>query len=435
MIGAANGRESLNSKSSDSAREWAEGWKVVMTGLVGFSFFSIMTYSISVFMEPLSREFGWSRTLISSGVLASSIVTAVLSPFCGMLIDRYGARRLALPGVITTALAIAAFSLASGSPRQWLLLWMAFATVSIAVKTTVWTSAVAGLFTARRGLALGVMLCGLSVAQTVLPPLATWLIDTGGWRNAYIVLAAGWGGLTFLLSWFFLFDAHDKNRAARASTDALPAPRQLDGLSIAQAWRDPALWRIAASTLVLMTVSSALLIHQIGILTDAGVSRTDAAWLASLAGVSGVAGKLLSGFLVDRFRASRIAAVTFFINALAFGLILEGIRSPLLIVLAMMANGYSAGTKIQICSYLTAQYGGLRHFGAIFGLMNSLILLASGVGPVLAGMCYDTFGNYEVLLVSGTVGCLACTFLILGLPQKVGWNASPQPARAEPRPA
>lgn len=414
--------------------EWKQNWTLVLACFAGFSFLTLMTGSLSMFMQPLSEEFGWSRTLISAGFSISTLMTAVLSPFVGLVVDRYGSRRMAIPGLVVTALVIAAFSLMSGSATEWILMWLLYAVISISVKTTVWTAAVAGVFKSSQGLALGVTLCGSAAAQAVLPPLVNWLINEFGWRAAYVWLAFGWGGITLLLCVFFLFDAHDRRAAQIAqSGKAEKARPDFNGLTIAEAWRDPALWRIAISTLVIMALTIGLTIHQIPILTEAGVSRTHAALLASLAGVAGVVGKLATGVLLDKYRPNWVGGLTLAATALAFGLLIDGVASPPLIIFAMLVNGYTQGTKLQINGYLTARYAGMRNFGSIYGFMNSLVAFGSGAGPVLAGLAYDSAGNYGLFLIVGTVGSLLCGILLLTLPNYPQWENkdSTKAARAE----
>jgi predicted MFS family arabinose efflux permease len=405
-----------------AAQEWQRGWKLVIACFIGFSFFSIMSNTIGVVMGPLTAEFGWSRTLISSGVMIASVVTALFSPFFGVLIDRFGSRRVAMPGLIATTLAISLFATTSGSAVQWIGLWTLYAVISISVKTTVWTTAAVGAFKRAQGLALGVVLSGTAAAQTVLPPLAIWLAAELGWRMMYLVLGCGWGGATFLLCWFFLYDVH---RAPSASSRSEQARQQAEmpGLSIGQAWRDRALWRIGLSAFIMMVHTIGLLVHQIPILTEAGVSRTDAAWLASLAGLAGIAGKLISGLLLDRFRANWVGGVTLAATAVCFALLLDGVRTPALIVVAMVINGYSAGSKLQIASYLTARYAGLRHFGAIYGMITSVVAFGSGLGPMIAGYVYDVTGSYGMFLVAGAFGCLFCGLLLLTLPRYPAFGA------------
>lgn len=404
-----------------AAEEWRQGWKIVFASFVGFSFFSVMTATLGVFMRPLTEEFGWSRSLISGGVTIAAVVTGLLSPFFGILIDRYGSRRLALPGLIAAALAISCFGLANGSAMQWLALWTVYAVISISVKTTVWTSAVVGAFTKAQGLALGVVLSGTAAAQIIGPPLATWLIDGFGWRLAYVWLGAGWGSLTLIICALFLVEVRDRRRAdGRAA--APPDRSRLPGLTVQEALRSTALWRIGLATFVVMLLTIGLQIHQIPILVEAGVSPTNAAWLASLAGAAGIGGKLMSGVLLDRFQANWVGGLTLGVAALAFLFLIDSIQSPPLIVIAMVVNGYAAGSKLQIASYMTSRYAGLRHFGVIYGAMISLVTFGSGLGPLVAGGIYDATGSYTSFLIAGAIGSVVCGLLIFSLPVYPRWS-------------
>lgn len=408
---------------TSAAQEWRAGWTLVLAGFVGFSFFSLMSASLGMFMEPLGSEFGWSRTLISSGVTIASVTTAILSPFFGVLIDRYGSRRVAMPGIAAAAVSIAAFSLANASPTSWIVLWAIYAVISVSIKVTVWTAAVAGAFTASQGLALGLVLAGTAAAQTIAPPVAHWLISDFGWRAAYLWFGLGWGGVTLVLCWLFLRDGRQGATKDKGTRGDAP------GLTPSQAWRDPALWRIAATTLIMMLVTIGLLIHQVPILTAAGVSRGDAAWLASLSGIAGIVGKLATGAMLDRFRPNWVSGLTMAATTLAF-LLLLGSPTPALIALAMIIGGYAAGTKMQITSYLTARYGGLKNYGTIFGTMHSLIALGAGLGPVTAGYIYDTQGSYGPFLIAGAIGCVVSALLLFTLPGYPTWKEQAEEAAA-----
>lgn len=410
----------MSQTGQTAVEEWKSGWRLVLSCFSGFLFFSLLTPSLSVFMRPLGEEFGWSRTLISAGATVSSVVTAVLSPFFGILLDRYGSRRLALPGIAITAFAIGSIGLANGSPVQWLALWGFYALISITVKTTVWTAAVAGVFDKAQGMALGITLAGATAAHTIVAPLATWLIDAYGWRMAYVLLGLGSGSVTLVLCWLFLFDAHDRARASLPQ-DKTARP-VFPGLTLAEAWRDTALWRIGISIFVIMLLTIGLLIHQIEILTDAGVARQTAAWLASLAGLMGIAGKLVTGALLDRFRGNWIGGITLGAAAIAFALLIDGVRTPALIVFAMLVNGYTAGAKLQIASYLAVRHAGMRNFGKIYGLITSLVALGSGLGPLVAGRIYDVTGSYSYFLAAGAIGCLIAGLLVITLPPYPVWE-------------
>lgn len=405
-----------------SVAEWRANWTLVLAASVGFSFFSILIASSGLFFGPLSAEFGWNRTLLSSGPSTASILTAVLGPFVGALIDRYGSRRVVLPGLALTMLSIASFALTSGSPTQWVVMWVAFGIVAVSIKSTAWTAAVLGVFQQSRGLALGLTLSGTAVAQIVVPPLANWLITDFGWRAAFVWLAIGWGGLTFILCVLFLFDAHDRRHVAESRDE--PTDRALSGLTSAEALRDSALWRIAASNFVVMLLTMGLTIHLFPILTEAGITRERAALLTSLAGVAGITGKLITGWLLDRFRPNWVGGITLGAAALAFLLLNYGIRSPALIVVAMLVNGYAAGTKTQITGLLTARYGGMKNFGKIYGVMAALMALAAGLGPTFAGAIYDSFGGYGPFLLVGAAGCVFGGIMMISLPAYPIWEGT-----------
>lgn len=418
--------------STSAADEWRAGWKLVLASSVGFSFFSIMIGSTGLFMEPLGKEFGWSRTLLSSGPSIATISTAILGPVFGMLVDRYGTRRLAIPGLVLTIASVASFALLDGTALLWFALWGLYGVVSVSIKSTAWTTAVLSIFSKSRGLALAITLGGTALTQVLVPPLGNFLIETFGWRAAFVWLGLGWGGITLVLCLLFFFDTNDDARdRKRLRQPALGEAVDLPGLTIAQALRDSALWRVAISNFVVMLLTIGLMIHMFEILREAGVSRSHAALLTSLGGVAGIAGKLLTGVLLDRFRPNWIGGITLGIAAVTFAVLWKGLYSPALIALAMIVNGYAAGTKTQITGFLTVGYSGMKNFGAIYGVMSSLMALASGLGPLFAGRVYDLYGNYDVFLIAGVVGCTLGGLLIFSLPAYPEFEASPDRAQVK----
>lgn len=422
----------MTQPGTTAAQEWQQGWTLVLASFVGFLFFSAMFSSMSVLMGPISQEFGWSRTLVSAGLSISSITTAVLSPFFGILIDRYGTRRLALPGLVITMFAISAFSQVNGSAAMWLALWGIYAVITLSVKTTIWTAAVAGVFDKSRGLALAITLAGATAAHAIMPITANFLVIEFGWRMTFVWIGMGLGSLTFLLAWLFLYDVHDRRKAAakQAGKSVIGAP-DLPGQTLSEAARDTALWRIGISIFVIMAITIGLLVHQIEILVEVGVSRTNAAWLAGLAGATGILGKIVTGLLLDRFRGNWVGGITMTSAALAFAILLTGAKTLPLLIFAMLVNGYTAGAKLHIVSYLTVRYCGMKNFGKIYGVITSMVSAGSGVGPVLAGVAYDMAGNYDTFLLGGTIGLALSGLMFFTLPRYPVWEepeAAPQPA-------
>lgn len=412
--------------------EWRKNWTLVLASSLGFCFFSIMLSTTGLFMEPVTHELGWGRTLFSSGVSIATFTTAIISPFLGIIIDKHGARRLALPGVLLTIVAMCAFGFTNGTVWMWIALWLFFGLAAACIKSTVWTVAVLGVFTRSRGLALALVMSGTALSQVVTPPLGNWLIADFGWRAAYVWLGVGWGIPTFILAFFFFFDLHDvaARKARQNPNDVAAATVDLPGLTVRQAARDWALWRVGISSFVVMVLTQGLSAHLIPILTDAGVSRTNAALLSSLGGIAAIAGKLITGVLLDRFRPNWIGGVTLGAAALTFLFLMDGLRTPGAIVFALMVNGYAAGTKTQITGFLTASYGGMKSFGVVYGVMAALMAAAAGSGPLVAGMVYDLTGGYGPFLLAGAIGCAFGGLMVISLPAYPKWERKDEAAFA-----
>lgn len=404
-----------------AAQEWRRGWTMVMAAFVGFSFFSIMAASTGIFIEPLSKEFGWSRVQASSGVSIAGAVTAVLSPFFGILIDQWGTRKLAIPGLAIMALLIAAFSFNTGSFALWTGMWLFYGFIALSIKSTVWSTTVAAGFETARGMALGVMLCGTAFAQTITPPLANWLIDAYGWRMAFVWLGLGWGAIALAVCIPFFHDLHLKGNRDQAG--AATSSARFPGLTVRQAWRDRALWQIGISTFFMMLLTIGLMQHQFQILVEAGMTRGNAALLSSLAGIGGIVGKLVSGVLMDRYSPNWVGGLTLAASALAFLLLMSQFATPALTIVAMFVNGYTSGTKLQITGYLSTRYAGLKNFGKIFGMMAAVIALGSSLGPLAAARIHDLTGNYQVFLIAGVIGSILCGLLIVTLPKYPSFKA------------
>lgn len=303
-----------------------------------------------------------------------------------------------------------------------MLLWVAYAVLSVGVNSTVWAAAISGVFTTGRGLALGFTLSGAALAQVIAPPLTQWLIEAYGWRMAFVILGLGWGAPGLIFCFFFLYDAHDHRKQSARRGDAV-ASIPLQGMTLKEATRSVPLLRVGVATLIMMVLTIAVIVHQVPILTETGISRQQAAFLASLTGIAGIVGKLVSGYLMDRMDAGLVSSLTMGIAALAFVMLLVPGISLGAMILAMIVLGYSNGCKYQICAYQTSRYAGMRNFGKIFGVMSCLVALGAGLGPYLAGVVYDYFGSYRPLLMVGVPASLLSGVLLFRLGPYPNWQA------------
>jgi len=280
-------------------------------------------------------------------------------------------------------------------------------------------------------LALGLTVAGGTITQIFAPVITQHVVDNYGWRTAYVVLGLGWSAPPLLLAYFFLRDARDRERQAGPS--AVESTPAICGLTLAEALHSLPLIRIAISTLLTIFIGTAILVHQVPILTATGLERSDAALLAGLSGVAAFIGKLMTGWMVDRWDASLVGAVFLLAPAVGYWLLLSDGTNLTLALMAMFIIGYTAGAKLQICAYLTAQYAGMLHFGKIFGVMTSIIGLGGGVGSIAAGAVYGQFGGYGGILSADIVLSFLCSAVIFKLGAYPDWSASPTAAAAPVR--
>jgi len=402
----------MTGRATAAAIEWRAHWPKVLSGMVGMSFYAMLTYHFGLFIQPLEREFGWGRAQISLGLTIYTMGAVLLGPFVGALIDRLGSRRIGIAGLAGTSLTLAALGFASGSLMQWYLLWVAIACTALGVKSTVWGAATSSLFTTSRGLALALVLCGSAIAQSLAPLVANALIASRGWREAYRWLGLGWGGLSLLLILLFFFDAHDQKRRR----DAARVPvASLGGLTVRQALRNSQILRIAVSNLLMSVVGAGVSVHLVPILSGTGIDRSTAAAMAATAGVAGIAGKLLTGWLLDRVQGSLIPFASFALGAVGYALLLNKLDSRAALTAGVMVLGYTSGAGLQVTTYLCSRYAGMRNFGKIYATIGSMLMLGTSLGPWIAGSVYDHTRSYDALLVAAIPTVLACSLMFIGL--------------------
>jgi MFS family permease len=394
---------------------------------MGMSLLSIASYSLGLFFQPLEHEFGWSRGQVSFGLTIYAIVAVLLGPLVGMLIDRRGARRIAIPGVILYGLMFASLSLAGPSLLSWWALWFGVALVGLGIKPTIWVTAVSSRFETGRGLAIALTLSGVAIGTVFAPLVSRWLIDAVGWRLAYVSMGLGWSTLLLLLLVPFFFDSRDRFRLARKSAvhepQALPA---LPGLSFREAIRDAAFQRLALASLFVSLSIMGAVIHLVPILTMRGLSREAAAGVVGIFGIASATGKLGTGWLFDRMNARPIAAFGLALPAvplLMLALAPEGQVIPGSIAITAVALlGLAGGAELSATAYLTTRYVGPRSFAQNYAIISSIMAIATGVGPLIAGLLYDAMGSYVTLLLGGIPTALLGGLLISTLGPFPTWR-------------
>ncbi len=404
-----------------SARaEWSSYWYLPVVAALGYSAAGLHVYGIGPLMESLHREFGWTRAQTLSGSAIVSLVVALASVPMGMAIDRLGPRLIALTGVPLICAAVALLGTATGTMGNWLSLWALVALASIPVQATVWTAAVVSRFDAARGLALAVTLCGSSVGAFVFPLLSTWLVQTYDWRHAFMGLGGLWTLLLLPLLFLSFRGAQDSRRAAKESRQSAAA--LLPGLTLAEAARNPAFYRLLLATGFFTFSIFGSVVNFVPILRGSGAAPMTAASAASLIGIFSLIGRLSTGVVLDRFPAHIVGAVCFLLPIPGCALLLAADPGTAGFFAAAAMFGLTLGAEVDVIAYLATRHFGLRSFGAIQGALLCATALGAASGPLAAGATFDRFGSYSGFITT-TIVLMLLSALIIG-----SGNSGPRPA-------
>ncbi len=401
------------SASSAAAREWRENWTIVFTALLGNLLLSMPVLSMGVFFEPLEQQFGWTRAQSSIGVSLYAFVGAVLAPMIGIMLDKWGARRMAIPGIVLTGLLYALFATNNGSVVYWIALWLLLSVANQLMITMVWSAAVSDVFFAGRGLALGVTFCGNGLAAVVGPKLSNYLIEHVGWQLAYVWTGLGVGGLVAVVAWFMLFDRHERQR--RGMAPALTAPAVLTGLSVREGVRSATFVKLLIAIFMAFFFTMGLVPHLFPILRGTGLARDTAVNVVSALGVAMIVGKLGIGWLADRIHAKLLLAFCCGMPALSCAMFLMSAGSLAIPVIAVVVLGIAIGSQLTTTIYLSTRYFGMRCFGKLFAFIGSAVALASAIAPWTGGRIFDMTHSYAMLLIAGIPVSLLSSLLIFSL--------------------
>ena len=374
------------------------------------SFASLLVYTFGVFLKPLAEEFSWSREAVSAAFGIAAMTVALCSPPLGYLLDRVHPRRIIVPCLAVFGCAFASLSLLT--PHLWHLyaVFVVFGIVGNGTAQMAYSRAVTSWFERRRGMALALIMSGGAIGAMVLPPLAAALIRSIGWRGACVAL----GAMVIVIG---------VPTAAVFIRERPTQPRSSDGRAAGATVRHAMMSRVFWILVVVLFGSSiaqnGAITHISALLTDRGVSVGESALALSAMGAASLAGRLVTGWLLDRFFAAHVSFALLAIAALGTFL-LSGAHSLLMGMAAAALIGFGMGGEADVTPYLLSRYFGLRSFSVLYGITWTFYAAAGALGPVLMGKAFDVTGSYEALLVRLALATLAVAALMLALPRYKG---------------
>jgi len=385
--------------TNPASAEWRRYWSLPLAAAIGFSTIGLQSYGLGPFVTHIEAEFGWTRSDVMLGLSLSNFVGVFLNILVGMVVDRFGPRRVALTGLVVKTGAFALLGTATGFLFNWLFLWFLVALGIVLVQATVWTAAVATRFDSYRGSAFAVTLTGSGVTAALAPVIATWLITHYGWRAGFIGVGAVWLIVTFPVSFLFFRDARSERRKPQAGAAPQPAPSLQPGLTLREGLRTWAFLQLAISFIAYSFYNMTMAANLVPLLMETGRDQAAAAEIAAVMGIVGIAARLSVGFLLDRYPGNVIGGISQMLPVIGCLLLLSDLPGVWPLTAAMVAFGFATGAEMDVTIYLATRHFGLRSFAALFGAVITCGAVAATAGPITAGWLHDLTGSYDALLM------------------------------------
>ena len=397
--------------------EFTRGWRVLIASLLGTAFgASPLPYNtIGFFIEPLQREFGWTKAEVSFGVTVYGVLGALLAPLFGWLADRYGVRRVALGSLTAFGLVFASFALIPGTLAWYYGLWTLIGLVGIGSTPITWSRAINLWFFRHRGLALGLTLVGTSISAMLLPTLTVQFVTHLGWRESFALLALLplAVALPVGLAWFR--EPRVEERPAELVT-AAGGGLVLAGRTLGEALREYRFYALWVSIVLISVAYGGALVHMPSMLGAQGFTPAQAASVMGVFGLSIFAGRIITGLLLDRFWAPLVTLPILCLPAVScYLLATDHALTPSMAVLAAFLLGFSSGAETDLIAYLAGRYFGMANYGQIYGMLYMAFGMSTAVSATLYGWVRDSTGSYDAMLFAAAIMFVVGALLLLTL--------------------
>lgn len=403
------------SLSDEAARStWRRGGWVLAAAIAGsaFSPATLINVPFSLFLLQLQEAFAWSRGEISLALSIFIIVLIATLPVVGMLLDKFGTRRILLVSIPAYALALMSLYWLDGSLAHLYVTFAALAVLSAGAQSLTYITLLSSWFDRRRGLAIGLCMAGFGAGYIIVPQFVQWIISTYSWREAFLGLGvlALVGAFLPALAW-----ASEPRRQKKAAADALPQAESapLTGLTVGEAVRTVEFWMIVTVFVLASFTFNGVQSQIVPLLVDDGVAPAMAAIMLSAIGVGSSPGRILAGYLMDRFFAPYVVLGFFVLSVAGIAVLLTGGGTPWLLF-AAICIGLSLGAENDALGYMAGRMFGLRQFARIYSFLLCAYLAGAALGPLALAASYDATGSYFIGLVGGLgLLCFACVLLLL----------------------
>ena len=388
--------------------EFNKGWKTLLACFlgVGISLPSLYIYTNGIWIISWQEEFGWSRGEIGIGQGIVSLVVVLGTPFVGVLIDKFGFKKIGVASLFLYGGCFWLYSLMDGSLTIFYLISVLIALTALPSSPIGFTRAINKWFDKNRGFSLGITLSAIGIGAIIVPKFLTPYVASNGWRDGqFILFLIVMFGAPFV--WMLLRDSPNNSNSAKEENSS--------GISLKSALMTKSFKMISLTFFLVSSAILGLIPGFIPMLLDEGLSATQAGELMAVLGLSVVAGRILIGFLIDRFFAPYVAIIVFIMAAC--GCLLLGIWQIKFVVIGAVTIGLAIGAEVDLVSFLAVKYYGIKYYGRIFGVLYSIFVSGAIISPILVGYSWDLTGNYNAAFIIAGIIILIATLITVYLPK------------------
>ncbi|RZK03809.1 MAG: MFS transporter [Novosphingobium sp.] len=392
--------------------EWRKHWPLVAATMMGMSLAALLTSVFGVILGPIEREFGWTRAEISSGPAVVSMMGLFLAIPAGHLIDRFGARRCGLVVIACSFASMAAMSAIGNQLWQWWACWAVFG-IAGSFTSTVWMAPVSTIFHSGRGMAIALTVSGTGISMTLAPGIAEWFVQHYSWRTGLLALGVMW--CAAVLPLVLAFVPNHIAPVEEAEEALAPVQDRNVGLTPREGFASPTLYILFFASLLSAMTGVALILNLVPVLTFTGLTRTEAVTIAGSMGIASIVGRIVGGYLMDRYDVRRLAIGACVVSlGLPLSLLL-GAGTFWAAMAGIIAYGLTGGMKMNAIVYLVSTHMGARSFGLFYGVISITTTVAMGIGPLIANHIYDVSKSYTPVIWATVPGFILAGVLFATL--------------------
>jgi MFS family permease len=398
------------------------GWVLVGTlGLTATVSYGVLSYAFAVFIDPMTRELGWSKATVTGAFSLASLVMGLAAIPVGRWVDRYGAQGVMTGGSLLATLGLVAWSQVRSVTAfyaTWIVLGFAMAAVLYEPAFAV----VATWFRAGRSRALTVLTFIGGFASVIFVPLATWLVAAHGWREALLWLAAIYAPFTVLPHALILrrrpsdLDLLPDGALVRSEMERGSADPLEPSVPPGEAIRSDSFRWLAIGFALSSFITTAVSVHLVPLLLERGYRPGFAGAAMGLLGLMALPGRLIFTPLGGRWPRAVVTASIFALEALAC-LILLWSHATIGVWMFVILFGAGFGAITPARAALVAERYGPAHYGRIAGVLAFAVSLARAGAPVGASWLYAWGGGrtqgYDAVIATLAVLCLGAAFAVL----------------------